>query len=146
MSLSGAECGKEVFEVCDSENRVIGTELRSNVHKRGLFHRAVNILVWNSDGQLLLQQRAPDKDVCPSRCAKRYAASQRCASAADALVGMARWDLSVGEHLKVGEAYEDAARRGLAEELGIKGAPLQRVRGVHLHRCGSLPRGARRLF
>lgn len=54
--------------MCNSENRVVGTELRSEVHRRGLFHRAVNIVVWNSQGQLLLQQRAPDKDVCPSRC------------------------------------------------------------------------------
>ena len=69
MSASGAESASEVFEVCDEENRVVGTAARKDVHRDGLLHRAVNVLVFDSVGRLLLQKRADDKDVCPGRCA-----------------------------------------------------------------------------
>jgi isopentenyldiphosphate isomerase len=35
-------------------------------------------------------------------------------------VGPGQWDLSVAEHLGVGESYGSAVVRGLEEELGIK--------------------------
>lgn len=68
MSLSGADSRTEVFEVCNERNEVVGTELRGVVHREGLFHRAVNVLLFNGGGDLLLQRRAADKDVCPGRC------------------------------------------------------------------------------
>ena len=33
-------------------------------------------------------------------------------------------DCSVSEHVKAGENYQQAAHRGLAEELGIQGVPI----------------------
>eukprot|EP00499_Haloplacidia_sp_CaronLabIsolate_P003218 CAMPEP_0196770846 /NCGR_PEP_ID=MMETSP1104-20130614/1368_1 /TAXON_ID=33652 /ORGANISM="Cafeteria sp., Strain Caron Lab Isolate" /LENGTH=187 /DNA_ID=CAMNT_0042140961 /DNA_START=66 /DNA_END=629 /DNA_ORIENTATION=+ len=110
MSASAEESRSEMFDVCDEHNNVIGQEKRAVVHAKGLYHRAVNVLLFRSDGHLLLQRRAADKDVCPNR-----------------------WDLSVGEHLKPGEAYADGARRGLKEELGISGAEVRQVRPVHLN-------------
>jgi len=80
----------EIFEVFNDKNEKIGEEQRSIVHKKGLAHRSVNVLVFNSSKKLIIQQRMPNKDVAPSL-----------------------WDLSVAEHLRVGEAYRDAAVRGL---------------------------------
>ena len=50
---------QEVFEVVDEANTVIGRALRSEVHRLGLLHRAVHVLVFNSESELLLQQRSP---------------------------------------------------------------------------------------
>lgn len=86
----------EIFEIFDAENQLSGTAPRQTVHREGLYHRAVHILLFTSKGELLVQKRAPDKDVCPNR-----------------------WDLSVAEHHKPGETGLAAARRGLEEELGV---------------------------
>ncbi len=43
----------------DERNAVVGHALRSDVHARGLLHRAVHVLVFNSACELLLQQRSP---------------------------------------------------------------------------------------
>jgi len=57
---------EELFELFDEENKSTGkTEKRSIVHKTGLLHRAVNVLLYNSKDQLLIQQRAASKLVCP---------------------------------------------------------------------------------
>ena len=55
----------ELFDVVDAEDRVIGQATRSEVHARGLLHRASHVFVFNSDGQLLLQQRSATKDAHP---------------------------------------------------------------------------------
>lgn len=99
---------EEIFEIVDENNKVIGKERRSLVHQKGLFHRSVNIFVFNSEGELFLQQRSADKIVCPLA-----------------------WDLSVAEHLKPGESYREGAKRGLKEELNIDG-DVEAVRGVHI--------------
>jgi len=99
----------ESIEIVDKDNRLIGTERRDIVHSKGLFHRTVNIFVFNPKG-VFLQKRSPDKDICPS-----------C------------WDLSVAEHLKPGEPYKEAAVRGLKEELGITSA-VSLLNGIHLQK------------
>jgi isopentenyl-diphosphate Delta-isomerase len=45
----------------DSDDQITGYQLKSLVHKKGVLHRAFSIFIFNSDGQLLLQQRASDK-------------------------------------------------------------------------------------
>jgi isopentenyl-diphosphate Delta-isomerase len=105
----------ELFDIFDDAGRPIGQAPRAEVHRRGLWHRSVNVYLFRSDGRLLLQRRHPDKDVCP---------------------GM--WDLSVGEHLQPGETYLEAARRGLREELGIDGVEPIAVGGV-VAGCFELP-------
>lgn len=87
----------EVFETYDVTGRPSGLAARPEVHRLGLWHRAVNVFVFYPDGRLLIQQRHSAKDVCPGT-----------------------WDLSVAEHLQPGESYADGARRGLREELGIE--------------------------
>lgn len=88
---------EEMFEIFSEDNKQsLGLERRSVVHKTGLFHRSVHVLIHNKKGDVLLQQRSSTKDVCPGL-----------------------WDLSCGEHLKPQESYQDGAARGIAEELSI---------------------------
>jgi len=87
---------EEWFQTYDEDGNELALVPRSRVHATGLGHRAANVLLFRSNGELLLQKRATEKDVCPGL-----------------------WDLSAAEHLMPGESYLEAANRGLAEELGI---------------------------
>ncbi len=90
----------EPFDVVDPNDRVIGRESRAAVHRDGLRHRAVHVLVFDRDGNVLLQKRSLAKDTFPG-----------C------------WDSSCSGHVDAGESYDTAARRELAEELGIRNPP-----------------------
>lgn len=98
---------EEHFETFDEDGRPAGLVPRSRVHREGYWHKASNVFLFRSDGRLLLQRRHPDKDVWPGA-----------------------WDLSVAEHLKPGESYEDAAVRGLREELGVEDVAVEPLGGV----------------
>jgi isopentenyl-diphosphate delta-isomerase len=87
---------EEWFDVVDEQDRVIGRELRSVVHARGLNHRAVHILLFNLKDEVFLQLRSPLKDNHPNV-----------------------WDSSCSGHVDSGEDYDTAANRELEEELGI---------------------------
>jgi isopentenyl-diphosphate delta-isomerase len=105
----------ELFETFDSDNRPLGLIPRHEVHRRGLWHRASNVLLFDSRGALYLQRRAATKDVWPNA-----------------------WDLSVGEHLQPGESFEQAAHRGLAEELSVYGVALTPLGDV-VRGCVEIP-------
>mmetsp|Transcript_23789 Transcript_23789/g.62223 ORF Transcript_23789/g.62223 Transcript_23789/m.62223 type:complete len:204 (+) Transcript_23789:124-735(+) len=90
----------ELFDICDTDNKVTGQAPRGRVHAEGLYHRSVQVVVLDRAGRMLLQRRSPTKDVAPG-----------C------------WDLSCAEHLQPSEAYRAAAARGLEEELGIPRGP-----------------------
>lgn len=97
---------EELFQIFDNEDEEVimdGRRLlfyRGQCHGskriRGFFHRGVNLL-FERNGSLYIPKRADDKDLYPS-----------C------------YEFSVGEHVKVGESYEDAAVRGSEEELGVE--------------------------
>ena len=89
-------CMGERLDVVDKSDKVIGTEEREVVHSTGTWHRQAHIFIFNSSGEMLVQLRSPDKDRFPGT-----------------LEG------SMTEHVRAGESYEDAARRGLMEEFGI---------------------------
>lgn len=91
----------EYFETFDDDGRPSGTVARPEVHRRGLWHYSVNVFLFHGDGRLWLQRRAASKDVWPNA-----------------------WDLSVGEHVQPGERLEQAALRGLDEELSVRGVAL----------------------
>lgn len=88
---------EDIFDVVNERDEVIGQERRSIVHKKGLRHRAVHILIFNEKGELFLQKRSMSKDVSPG-----------C------------WDSSCCGHVDSGESYETAVWRELIEELGLK--------------------------
>jgi 16S rRNA (adenine1518-N6/adenine1519-N6)-dimethyltransferase len=94
---------EERFPVVDKHDRKIGEARRSEVHENNLRHRAIHVLIFNQKGELLLQKRSPWKDRHPSL-----------------------WDSSAAGHVSVDEEYDAAARRELAEELGVE-TKLNRV-------------------
>src|SRR3990167_10342213 len=87
---------EEVFDVVNEKDEVIGTALRSEVHKdASLIHRSIAVLVFQNN-RLYLQRRSETKDT--------YAGY---------------WTCSCSGHVNAGETYEDAAKRELGEELGL---------------------------
>lgn len=96
-----AQKDEELFDVVDEQDCVLRQATRREVHEQNLMHRAVHILVFNKNRDCLLQKRSMHKDRHPGV-----------------------WDSSAAGHLDAGEDYETAARRELAEELGITDTPL----------------------
>lgn len=95
-SLLLAAMGEEIFDVVDEQDEVIGAQPRREVHRLGLRHRAVHVLVFNARGELFLQQRSMLKDNWPGV-----------------------WDSSASGHLDTGEAYDACALREVREEIGL---------------------------
>ncbi len=96
---------EEMLEVVDESGRVLGIKGRGEISRDGLLHRAVYVVLLDSDGSVLLQRRSASKHYAPN-----------C------------WDIVLVEHPHLRESYEDSARRGLSEELGVEGIPLTRIR------------------
>jgi isopentenyldiphosphate isomerase len=94
----------EAVDVVDQDDRVIRQATRAEVRAQNLRHRATYILLFNGKGQLFVHQRTVSKDVYPG-----------C------------FDVAIGGVLAAGEGYDQAARRELAEELGVTAVPLRRV-------------------
>src|SRR5437016_1386908 len=102
----------ELLDMVDLNNKVIGQAKREKVFKEGLLHRAANIFIFNSKGQVYLQKRSKKKLKYPLF-----------------------WDMSAGEHVKAGESIKEAASRGVKEELGIL-VPLKKVIPIHHMKSG----------
>ncbi len=95
---------EELLDIVDDNDNVVGRETRSVVHERGLQHRGVHVFLFTSHGKLLVHQRNKDRKAYPSSL-----------------------DCSVSEHVKAGEDYLTAAQRGLREEMGLEGIPLEPI-------------------
>ena len=52
---------EEIFDVVNERDEVIGQQPRSEVHRLGLMHRAVHVLVFNAAGQVFLQKRSHEE-------------------------------------------------------------------------------------
>ncbi len=86
----------ELFDIVNDRDEVVGRAPRREVHARGLWHRAVHVLVFNAAGQVFLQKRSMLKDTA---------------------AGL--WDSSCSGHVDAGEDYDHSARRELGEEIGL---------------------------
>lgn len=87
----------ELLDIRDEFGEPTGkTTLKSEAHKRGLFHATVHIWFYTKNGDVLLQKRASSKETFPNF-----------------------WDVSVAGHVLAGETIEDAAIREVKEEIGI---------------------------
>ncbi len=107
----GDKSHREVFDIVDERDKIIGQATRQEVHANpSLIHRVVHVLVFNPKGGLFLQKRSSFKDVHPGK-----------------------WDTSVGGHVDTGESYDHAALREMREELGIQGIKLKFLH-TYLHR------------
>ena len=88
----------ELFIVVDETDKILDYKPRSVCnHTPGCIHRAVELFIYNSKGQILLQKRSATKDTRPGW-----------------------WSTSVGGHVAKGETYEQAMKREINEELGVE--------------------------
>ena len=87
---------EEIFDVVNERDEVVGQNTRREVHRLGLMHRAVHVLVFNVRGEVFLQKRSPQKDIAAGK-----------------------WDSSASGHLDAGEAYDACAVREVREEIGL---------------------------
>src|SRR5688572_827523 len=88
--------------IVNEQDEIVGSATKQEAWEQGLLHRVVRIMVTNSRGEILLQHRTPTKDIFPD-----------C------------WDNSSAGHVDVGEDYDVAAHREIAEELGIRDIKLE---------------------
>lgn len=106
----------ELIDILDSEGNFTGqTALKSEAHRKGWFHPTIHVWLYTKNGQLLIQQRARNKDSHPLL-----------------------WDVSVAGHIGAGEEIEISAIREIQEEIGltISKAKLEKIgvfKSVHEH-------------
>jgi isopentenyldiphosphate isomerase len=91
--------GDEPVEQVDPDGAVERVVSRREARAGNLRHRATFVVVRNHRDEVLVHQRAAWKDIWPSR-----------------------WDLAFGGICGVGEPWEIAAERELAEEAGLAAA------------------------
>lgn len=83
----------EILNVYDTGGVVVGSMRRGEAKARGLAAGAVQLLLMNEEGRVLLQRRREDKE------------------------NGGLWDKSVGGHVKAGETFDQALIREANEEL-----------------------------
>ncbi len=87
----------EMLILVDQNDQVLGYKSKADCHLGdGILHRAFSIFIFNSDGEMLLQQRGQDKLLWPGF-----------------------WSNSCCSHPRQGEDYDTAVLRRLREELGL---------------------------
>jgi isopentenyldiphosphate isomerase len=85
-----------LYDPSDADGRVTGAAPRSQVRRENLPHAATVVVIRRPDGKVLVHRRSEGKDLWPGLL-----------------------DCSCGGVVLAGEAFESAARRELAEEVGI---------------------------
>jgi isopentenyl-diphosphate delta-isomerase len=88
----------ELLIVVDANDKVLDYKSKVECHTGdGILHRAFSIFIFNTKGELILQQRSNQKLLWPLF-----------------------WSNSCCSHPRKGESLEDATHRRLEQELGIK--------------------------
>ncbi|GGW98830.1 putative Nudix hydrolase [Streptomyces malachitofuscus] len=90
----------ELVERVDEDDEVLGVVSRSDAIRRRWLHRIATVVCRDTAGRILVHRRPLDAERFP---------------------GGINWML--GGAVGVGESYEDAAARELAEELGVRARP-----------------------
>lgn len=98
---------EETIVLVDTDDVPTGLALKSDVHRLGLRHRAISVLVRNASGELLIQRRS---------LAKYHSGGL--------------WANACCSHPRPGEAALDAAHRRLSEEMGFD-CPLEPLFKTH---------------
>jgi len=80
----------------DDGERTGETCLKSEAHKKGIFHASAHIWIFDTNKNVLIQKRAADKDTFPNF-----------------------WDISVAGHISAGEEPLTSALREVEEEIGL---------------------------
>jgi isopentenyl-diphosphate delta-isomerase len=92
----------ETLSVVDENDNLLRGEERKIVHSSKQWHRGIEIFLFNSKGELLVQRRSPDKDKHPNK-----------------------YCCSVSGHVDYGKDYKETALREMEEELGIKNVEIK---------------------
>ena len=107
----------ELIDIVDKNGRIRFQTTIKEACQKGLLHKAVNIIIVNTKGEIYLQKRSRGKPAYPLH-----------------------WDISASEHLKSGENFKQAAHRGLMEELSII-TKLKRLRERHIQTSEFIKKG-----
>jgi isopentenyl-diphosphate Delta-isomerase len=81
----------------DKDDNVIGTMEKMAAHRSASLHRAISVFIFNNKGEILLQQRSPNK----------YHSA-------------GKWSNTCCSHPRPGEQTIYAAQRRLKEEMGLE--------------------------
>lgn len=96
MDKSKNHEAQDYVVLVDKNNKKVGVEEKMKAHIEGKLHRAFSVFVFNSKGELLIQQRAKEKYHCPRL-----------------------WANTVCSHPRIHESYAKATHRRLNEEMGF---------------------------
>jgi isopentenyldiphosphate isomerase len=88
--------------VVNKDDERVGEAMLEEILEKGLLHRVVHVWVEDPEGNVLLQLRGSQVAANPNT-----------------------WDFAAAGYVDLGENYEQAAHRELAEELGLSGIELQ---------------------
>ena len=87
----------EYIDILNKKGESTGeTCLKSEAHKKGIYHASAHIWIFDNDKNVLIQKRAANKDTFPNL-----------------------WDISVAGHISAGEAPLTSALREVEEEIGM---------------------------
>ncbi|MBI2579676.1 MAG: isopentenyl-diphosphate Delta-isomerase [Candidatus Aenigmarchaeota archaeon] len=86
----------DTMVLVDENDREIGFMEKMEAHEKAKLHRAFSVFVFNSKGEMLIQQRAKNKYHCGGL-----------------------WTNACCSHPRKGEKTEDAAHRRLKDEMGF---------------------------
>jgi isopentenyl-diphosphate delta-isomerase len=87
---------KEEVILVDKDDNPVGAMEKMEAHRKAVLHRAFSVFIFNGKGEMLLQQRAPQK---------YHSAGQ--------------WTNTCCSHPRPGEDTRQAALRRLQEEMGF---------------------------
>ena len=99
-----AESQDELVEVVDEHDEPVLVVSALEARRQKLRRRVILVLLHDARGRLYLQRRSKQKNAYPGL-----------------------WDVSASGHVRAGEAREDAARRELYEELGVRASGMARL-------------------
>lgn len=87
---------EEQVVLVDEQGNELGLMGKTEAHEKGILHKAISVIIFNSKGEMLIQQRAFTK--------YHWAGI---------------WSNTCCSHPRAGESFPAAAQRRLKEELGI---------------------------
>jgi len=105
---------KDLLILVDEEDNEIGLMEKLSVHQSGALHRAFSVFIFNSKGELLLQQRADDK----------YHSA-----------GL--WTNTCCSHPVNGEEIKSTIQKRLKEEMGIECETAFQFRFIYKSEVGN---------
>ena len=88
---------EELLDLVDEEDNIVGSVTKAQANSSPeIIHREIRIILYDSEGKILVQKRSPKKKVYPGV-----------------------WAEACQGHVPCGMNYEEAAHKELLEELGF---------------------------